>query len=268
MGILKLKPFYFEKIWGYEKWNLSTHKNGYSTVENTNNTLINEIHRELPILIKIINAEDTLSVQVHPDDKYARKYENDNGKAECWYILEAKEDATLICGIEEGYDRESLNTLIENQQIEKCLKKISVQPGDMIYIPSGTIHAIQGGIKLVEIQQSSDITYRMYDWGRNRELHIKKSLDVIDYNNKNKCGKIENFSKLITPYFSVEKLNISGIYKDKVNSDFCTFTVTAGSGIIKYNDVEINIKKEETVYILKNTVYIIEGNLTLLKSYI
>ena len=178
--ILKLEPFYSEKVWGYEQWTLSTHRNGHSKIKNSDITLINYIGEELPILNKIIKANDTLSVQVHPDDEFSRKYENDNGKTECWYILEAKEDASIICGLKEGHDKESLAEIIEKNEIENHLEKISVRPGDMIYIPSGTVHAIEGGIKLIEVQQSSDITYRIYDWGRNREMHIEKSLKVID----------------------------------------------------------------------------------------
>ena len=98
-NILKLNPFYSEKIWGYEAWNLSTHRNGNSTIVGSETTLLESLNKELPILIKVIQANDTLSVQVHPDDEYSRIHENDNGKTECWYILEAKEDASLICGI-------------------------------------------------------------------------------------------------------------------------------------------------------------------------
>ncbi len=179
--ILKLNPFYSEKIWGYEKWTLSTHKNGHSTVWENDMTLKEAIGTDLPILVKIIKANDKLSVQVHPDDDYSRKYENDNGKTECWYILDAKEDASLICGIKPGLNKESFSKIIEEGNIENYLEKVSVKPGDMIYIPVGTVHAIEGGLKLIEVQQSSDVTYRMYDWGIDREMHIEKSLDVIDY---------------------------------------------------------------------------------------
>ena len=170
--ILKLEPFYSEKVWGYEEWTLSTHRNGHSKIKNSDTALINHIGKELPILNKIIKANDTLSVQVHPDDEFSRKYENDNGKTECWYILEAKENSTLVCGIKDGHTEESLAKVIESGDIEKHLEKISVKPGDMIYIPSGTVHAIEGGLKLIEVQQSSDVTYRMYDRGRDREVQI------------------------------------------------------------------------------------------------
>lgn len=266
--IIKLNPFYSEKIWGYEKWNLSTHKNGYCTIDNTEDTLINVLGKELPILIKIIKANDTLSVQVHPDDEYAKTHENDSGKTECWYILEADENATLICGIQSGLNREEFSEIIEAKNIEKYLSKVSVKKGDMIYIPSGTVHAIEGGLKLIEIQQSSDITYRMYDWGRDREVHIEKSLDVIDYEGKNKGGKIENFDKLETPYFNVEKIIVNKTYEDKSNNKFHTYTVVEGFGYITNGDYKMTLNKEETIYIKNNVEYKIVGNLELLKSYI
>ena len=272
--ILKLEPFYSEKVWGDEEWILSTHRNGHSKIENSDNTLINHIGEELPILNKIIKANDTLSVQVHPDDEFSRKYENDNGKTECWYILEAEENSTLVCGIKDGHTKESLAEVIEKGDIEKHLEKISVKPGDMIYIPSGTVHAIEEGLKLIEVQQSSDVTYRIYDWGRDREMHIEKSLDVIDYDGKNKGGKIENFKKLETPYFTVEKIDVKDSYKDLVDKNFHSYTVINGTGVISgsgkiesEND-SIKLEKEGTIYIPKGVNYNIYGNLQLLKSYV
>ena len=267
--ILKLNPFFSEKIWGYEQWVLSTHKNGHSKIKDNEINLIDHIEKELPILNKIIKAEDTLSVQVHPDDEFSRLHENDNGKTECWYILEVEEDSRLICGIKENHTKESFAKVIENGDIEQHLEKISVKPGDMIYIPSGTVHAITGGIKLIEVQQSSDVTYRIYDWGRDREMHIEKSLQVIDYEGKNKGGKIENFTKLETPYFTVEKIDVENAYSDTVDKqDFHSYTVISGSGKIKSNNDVINLNKEETIYIPNGVEYKIEGELELLKSYV
>lgn len=266
--ILKLEPFYSEKVWGYEEWTLSTHRNGHSKIKSSDTALIDHIKEELPILNKIIKANDTLSVQVHPDDEFSRKYENDNGKTECWYILEAKENSTLVCGIKDGHTKQSLAEVIEKGDIENHLEKISVKPGDMIYIPSGTVHAIEGGLKLIEVQQSSDVTYRMYDWGRDREVHIEKSLQVIDYEGKNKGGKIDNFKKLETPYFTVEKINVNEIYRDAVNEDFHSYTVISGSGEIESENDTIKLEKEETIYIPNGVNYNIYGDLQLLKSYV
>ncbi len=138
----------------------------------------------------------------------------------------------------------------------------------MIYIPSGTIHAIEGGLKLIEVKQSSYITYRIYDWGRDREIHIEKSLDVIDYQCKTKGGKIENFNKLETPYFTVEKVLVNSEYEDKVNSEFHSYTVINGNGYITDGNGKINLNKEETIYIPNNIEYKICGGLELLKSYL
>ena len=268
-NILKLNPFFSEKIWGYEQWVLSTHKNGHSKIKDNEINLIDHIEKELPILNKIIKAEDTLSVQVHPDDEFSRLHENDNGKTECWYILEAEKDSHLICGIKDNHTKESFAKVIEDGEIEQHLKKISVEPGDMIYIPSGTVHAITGGLKLIEVQQSSDVTYRIYDWGRDREMHIEKSLQVIDYEGKNKGGKIENFTKLETPYFTVEKIDVKNVYSDAVHEqDFHSYTVINGSGQIKSNNDIIDLNKEETIYIPKGVEYKIDGELELLKSYV
>ena len=265
--ILKLDPFYSEKVWGYEKWNLSTHKNGHSKINGNEKNLSQEINKELPILIKIIKANDTLSVQVHPDDEYSIKYENDNGKTECWYILEAKEGASLICGIKDGLDKKSFKDIIYDGKVEDYLERVSIKSGDMVYIPSGTVHAIEGGLKLIEVQQSSDITYRMYDWGRDRELHIEKALDVIDYKKHNCGGKIKNFTKLETQYFTVEKISVDKEYRDSVKCDFHSFTVIDGSGYICSNDEQINLDREETIYIPSGLDYKIHGDMELLKAY-
>ncbi|MDY2882031.1 MAG: class I mannose-6-phosphate isomerase, partial [Romboutsia timonensis] len=216
----------------------------------------------------IIHAKDTLSVQVHPDDDFSRKYENDNGKTECWYILEAEEDASLICGIKDVHTKQSFAEVIEKGEIEEHLERVSVKPGDMIYIPAGTVHAIEGGIKLIEVQQSSDITYRIYDWGRDREVHIEKSLEVIDYEGKNKGGKIENFTKLETTYFTVEKVCVDSEYYGKVERDFHSYTVIRGTGKITSDAQTLHLEKEETIYIPKGVAYTIEGNIELLKSYV
>lgn len=222
----------------------------------------------MPIIKKIIKANSALSVQVHPDNKYSKENENENGKTECWYILEADENATLICGIKDGHNKQSFFEVIKKDLLELNLESISVKSGDVIYIPAGTVHAINGGIKLLEIQQNSDITYRIYDWGRDREMHIDKALEVIDYEKKNKCGKISNFSKLETPYFTIEKVIVNDLYNDKVKKDFYVYTVINGDGYISDGYENIKLNKEDTVYIEHNTRYKIFGKLELIKSYV
>lgn len=265
--IIKLNPHYVERVWGYEKWILSTHKNGYSLVEGKDKNLFEYLGENLPILIKEIMANDTLSVQVHPSDEYAMKYENDNGKTECWYIMECDKDASLICGIKDGLDRESFSKIInDSNNIEKFLKRVYVKKGDMIYIQAGTVHAIEGGIKLLEIQQSSDITYRIYDWGRDREVHIEKALDVINFSGDGESGKIENFKVLNTPYFLVEKINVLGEYSGECNDKFNVYFCLNGDGVVCSNcGCNVTISKGESVFILKDTNYKIKGELELIK---
>ncbi|MBZ9622400.1 class I mannose-6-phosphate isomerase [Clostridium sp. FP2] len=268
---LKLKPYLSKKIWGWEKWVLSCHEEGNTTIEEgiyegQKLSSVLGCGSNFPILNKIIKAEATLSVQVHPNDDYAKRIENANGKTECWYILEAKEGATLVSGIKRGLNKEKLREIIREGKLEDYLERINIKRGDFIYIPAGTVHAIEAGVKLIEVQQNSNITYRLHDWGRGRELHIEKSLDVIDYGDENKAGKISKFDKLETPYFKVEKIIVHNNYMDVVNESFHSYIVTSGEGVIKANNVQTKLKEEETIYISKGTEYILKGNMELIKS--
>ena len=144
-----------------------------------------EIRGPVPLLLKLIDARQDLSVQVHPDDGYAARVEHKLGKTEAWIILRAEPGARLVYGIRPGYGTETLRSLCERgAAVEEALNTVYVQAGDVVYIPAGMVHAIGAGIVLYEIQQSSDVTYRFYDWdrkdemGRGRELHIQKALDV------------------------------------------------------------------------------------------
>ena len=269
--ILKLKPYLSKKIWGWEKWVLSCHEDGKSTIQEGiyEGQELSELlgcDSDFPILSKIIKAEDKLSVQVHPDDDYAKRVENANGKTECWYILEAKEGATLVSGIKKGLNKEKLRKIIKEGKLEDYLERISIKRGDFIYIPAGTVHAIEAGVKLIEVQQNSNITYRLHDWGRGREVHIEKSLDVIDYEGKNKGGKIDKFNKLETPYFKVEKIIVNNKYVDMVNESFHSYIVISGEGTIKANNLQMKLKEEETIYISKGVEYTLEGNMELIKA--
>lgn len=139
----------------------------------------------LPLLVKLIDATDWLSVQVHPDDEQAREYEGDpRGKSEAWYILAARPESKLVIGVEPGVTREELAEAIRTNTLEALLVYAPVAPGDALFIPAGTVHAIGAGVLLYEIQQSSDVTYRLYDWGRMgldgnpRPLHIEKGVAV------------------------------------------------------------------------------------------
>lgn len=178
-----------------------------------------EIKGDFPLLLKLIDAREALSVQVHPNDAYAMKNENKLGKTEAWIILDAKPGAQLIYGIKEGVDAAALAAAAEKgRELEGLLRHIDVSRGDVLYIPAGTVHAIGEGIVLYEIQQSSDVTYRFYDWerrdehGNKRLLHTRQALDVTSLGAPPEkavpvelplegAGKLEQL--LMTPYFTV-----------------------------------------------------------------
>lgn len=262
------EPFYSPRPWGYELWTFSTHRNGQSLVLPPKQPLLEYLGKPAPILIKVIKADEALSVQVHPGDEYAKIHENDKGKTECWYILDCKEDAKLLVGIKPGLNREKMAQILADGTLADAVEYIDINPGDMIYIPSGTVHAIMGGIKLLEIQQSSDSTYRMYDWGRDREMHIEKSLDVIDYSCSNGAGKIENFVKLETPYFNVEKVVCDGSVDFRGwKGCFQTMSVAKGTGKVFCEDRVLDVRAEDTVYIPEGKDWRVEGQCEFLRTY-
>jgi mannose-6-phosphate isomerase len=144
--------------------------------------------RQFPILTKIIDAHEVLSVQVHPDDHFAQLLEHQpNGKTECWYVIEAEPGAALTYGFSRDSNPEEYEELVKRGELEGLLRSLPVSPGDVVYIPAGTVHAIGAGIVVYELQQTSDVTYRIYDWNRRdaqgnmRELHIDKARQVLDY---------------------------------------------------------------------------------------
>lgn len=143
-----------------------------------------------PVLIKFIDAKENLSVQVHPGDEYSRKYEGDLGKTEMWYVVDALPGAQLVYGLRSGITKEDFAKAVEENRIGECLNYVDVHKGDVFFIPAGCVHAIGGGILVAEIQQSSNVTYRVYDYDRGRELHIKKALDVIELYTKEDIDKI------------------------------------------------------------------------------
>lgn len=144
--------------------------------------------RQLPILTKILDAHEVLSVQVHPDDHFAQLLEHQpNGKTECWYVIEAEPGAVLTYGFARDSNPEEYVELVQRGELEAVLRSLPVSPGDVVYIPAGTVHAIGAGIVVYELQQTSDVTYRIYDWnrrdakGQTRELHVDKARQVLDY---------------------------------------------------------------------------------------
>lgn len=208
--MIELKPFLSERVWGGdelkrlkkisteqfptplgETWEISTHIEGESRVclDNDTQTLKQYLKKELSYLVKFISCEDNLSVQVHPNDEYARMHENSKGKTECWIILDVKDNGGIYLGFKPGITKEIFQEkVLHNQDVSECLNFYPVRPGDFFYVPAGSVHALAKGVTLVEVQQSSGVTYRVWDWnrlgldGKPRELHVKKSFDVLNFN--------------------------------------------------------------------------------------
>lgn len=201
----KLKTLYGKKSTANvaESWELSTHPNGLSVIRGGpfDGQTLWDVLREhpdlaetgstsfasLPILFKLIDSKEPLSIQVHPDDAYAGKEENSSGKTECWYILDASDDAFLYLGLSAEISKERFRSLVQSGKVESVLNRVPVKKGEIYFIPSGLLHAIGSGVTLAELQQSSDLTYRVYDYnrtgkdGKPRPLHLEKALDVISF---------------------------------------------------------------------------------------
>ncbi len=282
--ILFLNPVFTHNIWGGTKlreeygydvegddigecWGVAAHENGNCTIKNgtyagqTLAGLWND-HRELfgnidgvrfPLLIKIIDAKDDLSIQVHPDDIYAAEHEHGSfGKMECWYILDCKENSSLVIG-HNAKTKEELCDMIENKKWKQFIREIPVKKGDFIQIDPGTVHAIKGGITLLETQQNSDITYRVYDYdrlsnGKPRDLHVKQSIDVITVPAKPvedsiirvKADKANELCKLIhCKYYTVYEFDVRGTAKLQLDSmPFLILSVVEGRGSVDGNKIK------------------------------
>ena len=177
MPVHSLIPRFLEKVWGspsLSPWFAdSTSKIGEVWLESLSG-------EPLPLLIKFLFTTERLSVQVHPGDEYARKHHQSNGKTEMWHILRAEPEASIAVGLNRSLTAGELRADSESGAIEHKLNWIQVQPGETYFVPAGTIHAIGGGLALCEIQQQSDVTYRLYDYGRPRELHLDRGVEVTD----------------------------------------------------------------------------------------
>lgn len=296
---LKFIPILKERIWGGtklhtilkkeksvipigESWEISAIPQSVSVVENgvlkgkNLQELIDENPKELlgesvlkrfgknfPLLIKFIDAKADLSIQLHPDDTLASIRHQSLGKEEMWYILDAEKTSQLMFGFNTKLNKETYTTHIENNTLESVLRYEKVKSGDVFHIPAGSVHAIGAGIVLAEIQQSSDITYRIYDWNRTddkgnlRELHSALALDAIHFNSpkefKTQYTNIPNKANEIVKsnYFTTNMLDLNMPFSVQ-NSHCDTFTIyigVAGSGIIKTENDQIIIQKGESLLI-------------------
>ena len=167
---------------------------------------------EFPLLVKMLFPDEKLSVQVHPDDEQAKALGFSRGKTECWYVLDAVPGATVACGLRQGVTAEAVKKCAEDGTLETLLEQVPVKAGDMVFVEAGTVHAIGPGLVLLEVQQTSDVTYRLYDYGRGRDLHLEDGLKVVKL--KTKSGTFESvdseiFKRLIkTKYFVVDRFEV------------------------------------------------------------
>ena len=219
--------------------------------------------KKFPLLFKFIDAQKDLSIQVHPNDEIASKRHNSFGKTEMWYILQADEQARLILGFKEGVDQKEYLEALENGKLEEKMREVPVKKGDAFHLKPGTVHAIGGGIVLAEIQQSSDITYRIYDWNRPdtdgnlRELHTSKALEVIDFSPSTEAqltvSKVYNRANTLceTPYFHTALLNLSQplLRNYKGLDSFVVYMCTEGDVILKVGETSLHFKKGESLLI-------------------
>lgn len=313
---LFLNPVFHEKLWGGrllekdfgyhlpggkigECWAISGHPHGTNSVENDEyqGMLLSDIYikypelfgnpksKIFPLLIKFLDAEDSLSVQVHPDNEYAKLHEGELGKTECWYVLHAEPGAYLTYG-HSAKTRKELKQMIENGDWNNLLKKKYVKTGDFVYVPSGTIHALNKGIEVIETQQSSDTTYRLYDYdrvekktGKKRELHLQQSIDVttVPYQEPTLAIKSQKIGSStvtvlveppISPYFSVYKWDVADeLSLQRGNKPYVLASVIEGSGNLIVNGQQYSIQKG-TNFILTHNIneWKITGKLRLICS--
>lgn len=242
-----------------------------------------EKNGRFPLLIKLLDCEDDLSVQVHPNDDYERLPPGELGKTEMWYILSAKPGAKIIYGLQPGVTRESLAEAIAGGRIMDALQEVPVFAGDSFYIPAGTVHALCSGVLVAEIQQNSDTTYRLYDYnrpgldGKPRELHIEDSLNVIAYEGsgatrmKTDLRQPREWLTLAqSPYFVTQKGLVEGAWSLNTSPDSFTIVIVCdGTGTVRWADGVLDLKPGQC-FLLPATLgeYVLEGNMTVLRSYL
>ena len=266
-----------------ESWELSCHKDGKSVIANgvaAGQTLAEWLAAEgadalgtnaakfpyFPLIIKLIDAHDNLSVQVHPDDDYALRVEGEYGKTEMWYIVDCEEGAELLYGFQHEITKEEFRRRIEEGTLLDVVRRVPVKKGDVFFIPAGTLHAIGKGILICEIQQNSNTTYRIYDYGRvgtdgkPRDLHIDKALDVVRLapvtQHAASSPPIDIFSgaevRLLAAcdYFTVYHLSVASKCSLTAGTDsFHALTVLDGSLILRAETEELHIQKGESVFL-------------------
>lgn len=299
MTILKLSPAIKDNIWGgtrlskefemvsftdrqAEAWVLSCHGDGESVIENgafkgrtLSDVLANEgkgflgsncdKYEFFPLLIKLIDANDDLSIQVHPDDKYALEVEGEYGKTEAWYIMDCDEGAELIYGFSRDITKQEFIDSIKENTLSQYVNRVKVHKGDVFFIPAGTLHAICKGILLAEVQQNSNTTYRVYDYGRlqngkPRELHVDKAIDVTCLKAAGQAGKAAGEERDMGTYsetllvscelFTMKRLDVRESAKVVADStSFVSLVALDGNGVVIHGDSCITLYKGESLFI-------------------
>jgi mannose-6-phosphate isomerase len=281
---LKFKPILKERVWGGEVWQISGIEGETSLVsngflkENSINELVETYLGELtgdaiyesfgnvfPILVKILQINDPLSLQLHPSDEISMERHDSYGKTECWYILEAKPSAKIYLGLSKDLTPQEFYDHCNNDSVEGILNVITPKRGDFIYIEPGTLHAATGGITVAEIQQVSDVTYRVYDWGREhnpetaREMHLDLAIDCINYNKMElraphylydgESVYEEEGKRVLSDckYFKVSLMELQDIKRLESDSfsSFIIYFSTEGEAIIRGGNGEVSIKRGE-----------------------
>lgn len=286
-----LKPVLQEKIWGGNKlrtefncelssdntgeaWAISAHPNGVSIIESPadfKGMPLDQFYKEqrdffgnlnddvFPLLIKILDAKEDLSVQVHPDDIYGLKNEGELGKTECWYIIDADPGAHIVYG-HQAQSKEEFEQLVKDKKCDELLRYVPVTTGEFYYVPHGTIHAIGGGVLILETQQSSDTTYRVYDYdrvddqGNHRDLHIQQSMDVslIPHQDPEQTAELTQFSGgaithfMTNEYFKVFKWSASESLTIPVTQEIYLATVIEGQGHLTVDGEDYPLTKGDS----------------------
>lgn len=242
--------------------------------------------KQFPLLVKFLDAHDLLSVQVHPDDEQAARFDPaEKGKTEAWVILQADPGSVIYAGLKPGVDRESLQSHLAAGTVEDCLHSFPVTPGDCVFVPAGTVHAIGAGILLAEIQQSSDMTFRLYDWGRTgsdgrpRPLHIEEALSCIDFSR----GPVEPVQPRPVPgapaceelvhcdYFVLRRHRSDSAMEITADSRFHILMVLTGRGEIACADEHFSVETGRTVLMPARSADVVvhpDGEITLLETFL
>ena len=315
---LKLKPVIKDYLWGgtklktefgyetdleiaAEAWQLCCHKDGENIIENgemAGKTLTEVLKiwgddalgnrakafEYFPILIKFIDAKQSLSIQVHPDDKYAMINEGEYGKTEMWYVVDCEEGAELIYGFTDEISKEEFRERIENNTLTQVCNSVPVNKGDVFFITAGTLHAIGSGILIAEVQQNSNSTYRVYDFGRvgadgkPRELHIDKAADVtklekptIPYGNVGKTtnkGKDSYRELAKCSLFGTGVINLKEKFGLEANDSFISLVVLDGKAELLYKGGKMEISKGDSIFIPAGMNVNLVGEAQILSSYV